>query len=560
MVELAVATRQGRATIDLMRSALVCALLLLVSLDPASTQTLGVLRIKVVVVDAEGTATPVPRHVLLVSDNPPSGPPRRIVTGLDGTIAVNLRPGNYTVESDRPTAFRGKAYQWTQMIDIVAGLDATLELTADNADAEPAAAATSATDPLASDPSFLLPQWQQSVVAVWTSTRRGSGFLIDAKGLIATNQRTIGSAPTAEVQLSPEVKVTARVLASDASQDVAVLWVDSTVVAAVRPVPMECSQAGKPAVVKGQELFTIGVPLRELKGMWSAAVDRVDSRSIVADFRLAPGSPGGPVFTANGGLVGIASVIDGNDESRPAPSRIVRIDAACGIVAAAEKKRQDVAAPVATHLPVEPVRPFPIDALKEEAKRRAGNLNPRQLSSKDFDVTFITPVHIYGAQTQQATGGGPTRGPLTDFGYWSEYVEDFPAVLLIRVTPKLVEGFWTTVARGAARTQGVALPPIKRFTSGFLRMRVLCGDVEITPIHPFSLEQRVSDTEAINEGLYVFDPGALGPHCGTVKLVLHSEKEPEKGDVRVVDPTALQDIWQHFAPYRALATDRGRGR
>ncbi len=137
-----------------------------------------------------------------------------------------------------------------------------------------------------------------------------------------------------------------------------------------------------------------------------------------------------------------------------------------------------------------------------------------------------------------------------DFGNWSEYVADVPPVLLIRVTPKMVEGFWTTVARGAARTQGVALPPIKHFKSGFSRMRVFCGDAEVTPIHPFKLEQRVSESDAIYEGLYVFDPGALGPHCGTVKLVLYSEKEPAKGDTRLVDPKVLQQIWQDFAPYR----------
>jgi len=139
-----------------------------------------------------------------------------------------------------------------------------------------------------------------------------------------------------------------------------------------------------------------------------------------------------------------------------------------------------------------------------------------------------------------------------DFSNWSEYVADFPPVLLVRVTPKLVEGFWTTVARGAARTQGVALPPIKRFKSGFSRLRAFCGDVEVTPIHPLKLEQRISESDAIHEGLYVFDPGALGPQCGSVKLVLYSEKEPEKGDTREVDPRVLQQIWQDFAPYRAL--------
>ena len=144
--------------------------------------------------------------------------------------------------------------------------------------------------------------------------------------------------------------------------------------------------------------------------------------------------------------------------------------------------------------------------------------------------------------------------PLLDFAGWSEYVDDFPPVLLVRVTPKMVESFWTTVARGAARTQGMAIPPIKHFKSGFARLRAYCGDAEVLPIHPFKLEQRISETDAINEGLYVFDPGALGPSCGSVKLVLFSEKEPDKADSRVVDPKIVQQIWDDFASYRALGT------
>jgi hypothetical protein len=139
-----------------------------------------------------------------------------------------------------------------------------------------------------------------------------------------------------------------------------------------------------------------------------------------------------------------------------------------------------------------------------------------------------------------------------DFSNWSEYVEDFPPVLLVRVTPKMVESFWTTVARGAAQTQGVSIPPIKRFKSGFSRMRAFCGDTEVTPIHPFKLERRISESDTIYEGLYAFDPSAFGPQCGSVKLVIYSEKEPEKGDTRVVDPHVVQQIWQDFAPYRAL--------
>ena len=41
-------------------------------------------------------------------------------------------------------------------------------------------------------------------------------------------------------------------------------------------------------------------------------------------------------------------------------------------------------------------------------------------------------------------------------------------------------------------------------------MRAFCGDTEVTPIHPFVVEHCLSETEAIIEGLYVFDPAALG--------------------------------------------------
>jgi len=114
--------------------ALFLAALWLAGSQSATGQALSVLRIKIVVLDAERKPTPVPRHVLLISDNPTTAPPRQVITALDGTAEIRLRPGNYTVESDRPIVFQGRTYGWTQMLDIAAGRDTTLELTAENAD------------------------------------------------------------------------------------------------------------------------------------------------------------------------------------------------------------------------------------------------------------------------------------------------------------------------------------------------------------------------------------------------------------------------------------------
>ena len=203
--------------------ALVLAALFFVIPRADSGQAPSVLHITASLIDAEQKTTPVPHHALLVSDNPTSAPPRRVVTALDGTAELKLRPGSYTVESDRPVVFHGKAYQWTQMVEIVAGRDAVLELTADNAEVGPAGSmtATSAA-PLESDPALLVLPWQDSVVALWTPTAHASGFVIDARGLIATNQRVVGKASSVEVQLTPDLKVAARVLAADPVRNVAV--------------------------------------------------------------------------------------------------------------------------------------------------------------------------------------------------------------------------------------------------------------------------------------------------------------------------------------------------
>jgi S1-C subfamily serine protease len=553
-----------------MARALLLVTLIFVIPSALSGQTLSVLHIKVVLPDAEGRATPVPRHALLISDNPATSAPRRVVTAQDGTADVRLVPGNYTVESDRPTALRGKAYQWTQIVDIAAGRDAVLELTAANAESAAITSTSETTSdaaPLAVDTSAeLLMHWRDSIVTVWTPSVRGSGFVVDSRGLIATNQRVVGSATSVEVQLTPTVKAAAKVLVADRSKDVAILLMNASVLASVRPIPLGCALPSKPPLVDGQKIFTIGSPLGEDKDVISGSASRVEAHAAVSDFRLALDGTGGPVFAADGGVVGISSFMDEKDRNRRDDSRVVRVDNACEVIGSAEKKLKDAAAPSAAALPIEPERPFPVDALKDAVARRAGSLNPYQISSTDFDIGFLTPVQIYGAQDREEKSAGrqqsgATRGPdggqlfvrsPTDFGSWSEYVATIPPVLLVRVTPKQVESFWTTVARGAAQTQGVALPPIKHFKSSFARMRAYCGDAEITPIHPLTIEQRLSETDAMKEGLYVFDPGALGPQCTTVKLVLYSDKEPEKGDTRPVDPKVLQQIWQDFAPYRAL--------
>ena len=542
------------------------ALAALLAAMPAAfaVQAQSVLTIKAVVKGADGQATPVPRYLLLVSENPPSAPPRRVMTALDGTATVRLRPGNYTIESDQPFAYQGKLYTWIQTLDIVAGREATLELTAGNAevesgDAPPGTApAESGGAPRRSsvetESAMLQAKWQDSVVSIWTPTAHGSGFSI-ANGLIATSQRVVGSATAIEVQLSPTLKVAGAVVGSDAERGVALVWIDPKAAATVQPVPVGCGQAGETPA--GQRVITIGSTRRQQKRMTSGTLSGRAAHLRSSDLMIGPDSAGGPVFSVDGPLVGLTTLLQ---EEVDGDARVVPIADLCGLVASADAKVKAGAPPSGTALPVEPAQPFPVAAVKERAASAGA---PYRMTSADFDVAFITPAMVYAvmspseAQRRRQSGGGPVRGPgpapldpLENFSNWSSYVADVPPVLLVRVTPRLVEGFWTKVARGAASTQGMSLPPIKRFKSGFARLRAFCGETEVAPVHPFRLVQRVTETDAIFEGLYVFEPGALAPSCGSVKLTFYSEKEPDKADMKVVDAKLIQQIADDFAAYR----------
>ena len=547
-------------------------LLLVFALVAASQapQTVS-LKITVTITAGDGSTHPVPRHALLISDEPVSTSPHRYVTKADGTIEAYLRPGDYIVESDTPFIFAGHAYQWAQPVTVRAAGDTVLALTTKNATIEavkPGTADSPAIAEAAADlaEASLLADWQDSVVTIWTPRAVGRGFLVDARGLIATNQRLIGKDTAVEVQVSATKKVAGRVLASDANRNVAIVWVDPQAIAPAKPMTPGYVQAGSNPVNEHDKVYSIEGRSNQLKSLASGTVDRVTAQTVSSDVSLSRDDAGAPLFTANGSVVAITTGEVGDAAMiNEVSARSVRIDEARGALAEAEKRLQGAPPPVATPLPTEPATPFPEKALVSAAKTLAGKATAYLVSGTDFDVSFITPPVLYAAihkpedrerfdyarddpQRQQ-----PVFRPLDDFGTWDEYVSEAPPVLLVRVAPKFGEKLWTTLARGAAQTQGMAIPAIKKPKATFGGLRLTCGDTDIAPIHPLRIEHRVDDGTAIDEGLYVFAPSAISPQCGAVKITILSDKPSDKGDLRTIDAKIVQQIWDDFAPYRATS-------
>ena len=178
-----------------------------------------------------------------------------------------------------------------------------------------------------------LTRWQDSVVGVWTPTAHASGFVIDANGLVVTNQRGIGLATSVEVQFSPTLKVAASVVVADAARDVAVDSDRPKTAAAVSAVPLGCGDTSH----RRQPRATGSSPSRRRfagrKTTTSGLVRQVAAGAIESD--IDPGMGGSGRSGVHGrwnGAVGITSEGEKRAPTESGDQRVVRMSDVCAVV------------------------------------------------------------------------------------------------------------------------------------------------------------------------------------------------------------------------------------
>ncbi len=527
------------------------------------------LRVQVALVDSELNVRPVPRHALVLRSDPEGAASVRLVTGLDGLAEAAVQPGSYVLESERAVDFQGKSYRWKLPLDILADQPQFVELSTDNAIAEPIAPLVAARPSLPA----LFKQWQQSVVTVWSETGHGTGFVIDPGGLIATNQHVVGNSDYLAVQFSPTLKVPASVVAKSSTKDIEILRVNPVFTADIPAVRIRFATDGVPPVVEGEEIFTIGSPLNQRKVMTSGIVGKIEPSVIISDININPGNSGGPLFTLEGDVVGITTFGDLTTRG-PGISGIVRIDEAAEAISEARDALSSPA-PSDSMLPVEPTNAFPLDGLQDTLNKAPVKPKDYRLGVGDFEVSLITPILTYGVQyaaeqaalaernkrNKKAGIASTPADPFADYKNWAEYVGEFRPVLIVDARPKLVEGFWSAFGRGLAAYQGMyAGPASMHFKSDFRAMKLYCDEHEVIPIHPGKVEHRLAVSNAsvrVNdvtyEGFYSYPADAIGPVCSQVKLVVFSEKEPGVGATKILSQALVKRVWDDFAPYRVAA-------
>jgi S1-C subfamily serine protease len=143
-------------------------------------------------------------------------------------------------------------------------------------------------------------------------TGEGSGFVIDDKGHILTNEHVVSGATEITVTMSTGKRLRGRVVGSDRFSDVALVQVEGK---GLPVAPLGKAQGLRP----GQWAIAIGNPYGFQQTVTAGVVsnvarpvntgDRSYERLIQTDAAINPGNSGGPLVDGHGRVVGVNTVV-----------------------------------------------------------------------------------------------------------------------------------------------------------------------------------------------------------------------------------------------------------
>ena len=149
------------------------------------------------------------------------------------------------------------------------------------------------------------------------SSALGSGFIIDEKGLVVTNNHVISDAEDIIVRVNGDKEFKAKVVGADPLSDIAVLQLDTK----EKFVPVKFGDSDKARI--GDWVIAIGNPFG-LGGTVTSGIISARNRSIglsryedyiQTDASINSGNSGGPLFDMDGDVIGINTAILGRSGS-----------------------------------------------------------------------------------------------------------------------------------------------------------------------------------------------------------------------------------------------------
>ena len=149
------------------------------------------------------------------------------------------------------------------------------------------------------------------------SSALGSGFIIDEKGIVVTNNHVIQDAEDIIVRVNGDKEFKAKVIGADPLSDIAVLQLETK----EKFVPVKFGDSDKARI--GDWVIAIGNPFG-LGGTVTSGIISARNRSIglsryedyiQTDASINSGNSGGPLFDMNGDVIGINTAILGRSGS-----------------------------------------------------------------------------------------------------------------------------------------------------------------------------------------------------------------------------------------------------
>ena len=149
------------------------------------------------------------------------------------------------------------------------------------------------------------------------SSALGSGFIIDEKGIVVTNNHVIQDAEDIIVRVNGDEEFKAKIIGADPLSDIAVLQLETN----ERFIPVAFGDSDKARI--GDWVIAIGNPFG-LGGTVTSGIISARNRSIglsryedyiQTDASINSGNSGGPLFDMNGDVIGINTAILGRSGS-----------------------------------------------------------------------------------------------------------------------------------------------------------------------------------------------------------------------------------------------------
>ena len=396
---------------------------------------------------------------------------------------------------------------------------------------------------IAYDYTSLYEKLSPSIVKVEVDSGAGSGFLIDSRGLIATNHHVVQNTRFLAVQFPSLVSARAEIVVLSARYDLAILKVHERFVKGLEPLTFTSMKkerdirAGLPVVAFGSP---VGLTFLATQGI----VSKVEERILLGDFLLAPGNSGGPLVNLDGEVVGV------NTFGVRGIGGAVRVGLLKSLL---DKLGEDQVA--AVEVSGDPLRRlseqgYPTELLK--VKVLQGDLDKKeyQYNAGKFIVTVLTPVIAGKLATQdellQAENRYKRRGKKIHDPSYQAMDEPFyewhrtaqPSLRMgvtIHVQPQVGQTWGSVFGQALGAAFGAyGIRGNFEFKGEFYRFELYRDDQLIEPIRPgrYITENTLDGPLAsfIDEaytGMYVYAPEGFMTG-NQFRFVVYNAKKPEE--------------------------------